>query len=157
MAAEELAVEWKLVFLSFWIRPDFLLLGSWLVGLLTSQGNTVLNITNLARADPKELTVAQPPGFKTSFLMYKVNNTPALCYTFGLSVADWTQNPQPSGICAEGKLAKMFSLVPQALEINRKVAVLCEAAKLVRYWAPLLGNILTFQTRAGIIGEESKF
>lgn len=117
-----------------------------LVRLLTSSGNCVLNVANLARSEPKDFKFAKPPGFQTLYLTYKVNSSPVLCYLFGVSSRDFTKNPL---MYQSGKYSKTFSLVPQALEIDRKVALICEVAGVQQYAASLYGNVLTFQTRSG--------
>lgn len=116
--------------------------------MATSSGRFSTNTANLARCDPRDFKFAIPKGssFKSSYLMYKEINAPVLCYAFGNSVADRTKTPQQFG---SGSYAKQFSIVPQALEMERKVAFLCQVAGVKEYSANIWGNVLTFATRAG--------
>lgn len=112
-----------------------------------------MNVANLARSDPKDFKFAKRGTYNTLYLMYKVNSTPALCYTFGVSCQDFSQTPLKFH---NGKSSKGLSIIPQSLEIDRKVALICEVAGVEEYHASLWGNALSFQTRSGMWKEDGK-
>lgn len=146
---------------SFITKPSLPLAHTSISGLrkhLTFDQDEAYNLVNLARADPAQLAIAVPnlPGYTSRYLTIKGTGVPAICLIHGICIDDFTSHPQPFGNITNHLFTKSISLIPQTLEIERKVATLCMVAGIDQYRAPLIDNVLTFSTRPGPLSAPSE-
>ena len=129
---------------------------SYLKKLLSFQGDRHKNIVNLSRINSEMLLTTKPTEkYTNAYVVFRSSVVPAFCISFRLSMDDWTAEPRPAGKKEKGLMAKVFMMVPQTLEIERKIATICVLANIDSYSAQLCNSALSFSTHAGVFKSPS--
>jgi hypothetical protein len=109
---------------------------------------------NLSRIDPKLLCAKTLMAGSSTLMIYRRGLTlpavsPAVCLTV-ISVGDsFLDEPKQTG----EKFTKMITGTPHSLEYERMVSVICVVYGVKYFRSQILGNRMTFSTRAGQISE----
>ncbi|KAM6491410.1 hypothetical protein JOM56_013184 [Amanita muscaria] len=128
---------------------------NYLKTLITFQEDAKNNLVNLARVNPDRMAFQSRNSDKSStHLTFRGHINSALCISFGLSVEDFTHEPQPSGTGRNGvqNYAKLFSMVPLSLEMERQIAAIAIIAGVDFFHAQSLKNGIVFSTQLGPLG-----
>jgi len=124
---------------------------SYLRDLLCFEGDKSMNVANLSRVDPTLLCLKVSGS--SPYICYRGSAVPTHCFIMGLVHEDRTRAPYQ--LMGSGKWMKSLSLIPFALEADRMIASVAIIYETESFHGQVVnGNILSFATRQGMLGEK---
>jgi hypothetical protein len=119
---------------------------------VTYVGDNTSSFANLARIDPILLYAKKPtPTYKNPYICFRGSSAPAKCLMVRFVSEDKTT--EPFTIPKNGKIMKLFSLIPLSLKAEQNFATICILFGVETYTSDILGNVLTLTTRSEMPGK----